>query len=89
MPDGIPAPDAGRLILEAETRLQAVHNLGSLVPTFEVRTDSSYAWLNTARFLSSNPGIQPGGRCTTARGNNSGWSEHDALHPHQKLLPFC
>jgi len=34
---------------------------GSLVPTFEVRTDSSYAWLNTGRFLSSNPGIQPGG----------------------------
>jgi hypothetical protein len=34
---------------------------GSLVPTFEVRTDSSYAWLNTGLFLSSNPGIQPGG----------------------------
>jgi len=34
---------------------------GSLVPTFEVRTDSSYAALNTGRFLSSNPGIQPGG----------------------------
>ena len=28
MPDGIPAPEAGRLILEAETKLQAVHNLG-------------------------------------------------------------
>lgn len=34
---------------------------GSLVPTFEVRTDSSYAWLNTGRFLSSNPGPQAGG----------------------------
>jgi len=34
---------------------------GSLVPTFEVRTDSSLAWLNTGRFLSSNPGMQPGG----------------------------
>lgn len=34
---------------------------GSLVPTFEVRTDSAYAWLNTGRFLSSNPGMQPGG----------------------------
>ena len=34
---------------------------GSLVPTFEVRTDSSYAWLNSGRFLSSNPGMQPGG----------------------------
>jgi hypothetical protein len=34
---------------------------GALVPTFEVRTNSSYAWLNTGRFLSSNPGMQPGG----------------------------
>jgi hypothetical protein len=34
---------------------------GSLVPTFEVRTDSSYAWLNTGRFVSSNPAIRPGG----------------------------
>jgi hypothetical protein len=34
---------------------------GSLVPTFEVRTDSSYAWLNTGRFLSSNPGRAAGG----------------------------
>jgi hypothetical protein len=34
---------------------------GSLVPTFEVRTDSPVAWLNTGRFLSSNPGRQPGG----------------------------
>jgi hypothetical protein len=34
---------------------------GALVPTFEVRTDSRYAWLNTGRFLSSNPRVQPGG----------------------------
>ena len=34
---------------------------GSLVPTFEVRTDSPYAWLNTGKFLSSNPGPQTGG----------------------------
>jgi hypothetical protein len=34
---------------------------GSLVPTFEVRADSRYAFLNTGRFLSSNPGRQPGG----------------------------
>jgi hypothetical protein len=34
---------------------------GSLVPTFEVRTDSPYAWLNTGLFLSSNPGMAPGG----------------------------
>lgn len=34
---------------------------GSLVPTFEVRTDSTYAWLNTGRFLSANPAVKPGG----------------------------
>ncbi|HTM02460.1 MAG TPA: DUF3237 family protein [Vicinamibacterales bacterium] len=35
--------------------------IGSLVPTFEVRTDSPYAWLNTGRFLSANPAVKPGG----------------------------
>jgi hypothetical protein len=34
---------------------------GSLVPTFEVRVDSPYAWLNTGMFLSSNPEGRPGG----------------------------
>ena len=34
---------------------------GSLVPTFEVRTDSPYAYLNTGSYLSSNPGVAPGG----------------------------
>jgi hypothetical protein len=34
---------------------------GSLVPTFEVRVDSPYAWLNTGTFLSSNPEMRPGG----------------------------
>jgi hypothetical protein len=34
---------------------------GSLTPTFEVRTDSSYAWLNTGLYRSSNPGMKPGG----------------------------
>jgi hypothetical protein len=34
---------------------------GALVPTFEVRTDSPYAWLNTGRFLSANPAVKPGG----------------------------
>lgn len=34
---------------------------GSLVPTFEVRTDGPYAWLNTGLYLSSNPGMRPGG----------------------------
>jgi hypothetical protein len=34
---------------------------GSLVPTFEVRIDSPYAWLNTGAYLSSNPAMRPGG----------------------------
>jgi hypothetical protein len=34
---------------------------GSLVPTFEVRTDSPYAWLNGGLYLSSNPSMKPGG----------------------------
>jgi hypothetical protein len=34
---------------------------GSLVPIFEVRTDSPYAWLNTGSYLSSNPGPAAGG----------------------------
>jgi hypothetical protein len=34
---------------------------GSLVPTFEVRVDSPYAWLNTGIFSSSNPEMRPGG----------------------------
>lgn len=34
---------------------------GALVPTFEVRSDSRYAWLNSGAYLSSNPGMKPGG----------------------------
>jgi hypothetical protein len=34
---------------------------GGLVPSFEVRTDSPYAWLNSGSYLSSNPGGKPGG----------------------------
>ncbi len=34
---------------------------GSLVPTFEVRTDSKYSFLNTNLYLSSNPGMGSGG----------------------------
>ncbi len=34
---------------------------GSLVPTFEARTDGPYAWLNSGSYLSSNPGMKPGG----------------------------
>jgi hypothetical protein len=36
-------------------------SFGSLVPTFEVRVDSKYAWLNSGSYLSSNPEIRPGG----------------------------
>jgi hypothetical protein len=38
---------------------------GSLVPTFEVRADSPYAWLNSGLYLSSNPGMSPGGVALT------------------------
>jgi hypothetical protein len=34
---------------------------GGLVPTFEVRADSKYAWLNSGSYLSSNPGAAAGG----------------------------
>jgi len=38
---------------------------GSLVPTFEVRVDSPYAWLNSGLYLSSNPGPSAGGVALT------------------------
>ena len=38
---------------------------GSLVPTFEVRADSPYAWLNNGLYLSSNPGPSTGGVALT------------------------
>jgi hypothetical protein len=38
---------------------------GSLVPTFEVRADSPYAWLNKGLYLSSNPGPSTGGVALT------------------------
>jgi len=34
---------------------------GSQVPTFEARTDGPYVWLNSGYYLSSNPGVKPGG----------------------------
>jgi len=36
-------------------------SFGSLVPTFEVRLDSTYAWLNEGLYLSSDPGMGSGG----------------------------
>jgi hypothetical protein len=38
---------------------------GSLVPTFEVRVDSPYAWLNSGMYLSSPPGMATGGVALT------------------------
>jgi hypothetical protein len=32
-----------------------------LVPTFETRVDGKYAWMNSGKYLSSNPGMGPGG----------------------------
>jgi hypothetical protein len=40
-------------------------SFGSLVPTFEVRVDSPYAWLNNGLYLSSNPGPSSGGVALT------------------------
>jgi hypothetical protein len=36
-------------------------SMGLLAPTFEVRVDSPYAWLNKGQYLSSNPGMGAGG----------------------------
>jgi hypothetical protein len=38
---------------------------GALAPTFEVRVDSKYAWLNKGLYLSSNPGMGSGGVALT------------------------
>ena len=56
--------DARYLWQAADGEIIIVRNggpFGSLVPTFEVRVDSPYAWLNTGMFLSSNPSGRPGG----------------------------
>jgi hypothetical protein len=56
--------DARYLWQTADGEIVIVRNggaFGSLVPTFEVRVDSPYAWLNTGLFLSSNPEMRPGG----------------------------
>lgn len=56
--------DARYLWQTADGEIIIVRNggsFGSLVPTFEVRADSPHAWLNTGKFLSSNPGMKPGG----------------------------
>ena len=56
--------DAHYLWQTADGEIIIVRNggsFGSLVPTFEVRIDSPYAWLNTGLFQSSNPQMRPGG----------------------------
>jgi len=60
---GPPAIDARYLWQAGNGDIIIVRNTGSgtLVPAFEVRTDSPYAFLNTGKFLSSPPGMKPGG----------------------------
>ena len=56
--------DARYLWQTADGEIIIVRNggaFGSLVPTFEVRVDSPYAWLNSGTYLSSNPERRPGG----------------------------
>jgi hypothetical protein len=60
--------DARYLWQTADGEIIIVRNggtFGSLVPTFEVRVDSPYAWLNAGAFLSSNPEMRPGGVALT------------------------
>jgi len=38
---------------------------GALVPTFETRVDGPYAYLNSGKYLSSNPGMGQGGVAIT------------------------
>ena len=58
-----PAIDARYLWQADNGDIIIVRNTGSggLVPTFEVRTDSPYAFLNKGTYLSSPPGMKPGG----------------------------
>ena len=60
--------DAHYLWETADGEIIVVRNggtFGSLVPTFEVRVDSPYAWLNNGLYLSSNPGPSTGGVALT------------------------
>jgi hypothetical protein len=56
--------DARYLWQTSDGEVIIVRNAGSmglLVPTFEVRMESKYAWLNKGLYLSSNPGMGAGG----------------------------
>jgi len=61
---GPPAIDARYLWQASDGEVIIVRNTtstGGLVPIFEARVDSPYAYLNTGKFLSSNPGLANGG----------------------------
>ena len=61
---GPPAIDARYLWQASDGEIIIVRNTtstGGLVPIFEARIDSPYAYLNTGKFLSSNPGLANGG----------------------------
>jgi hypothetical protein len=67
-----PAIDARYLWQTSDGEIIIVRNTGSggLVPTFEVRTDSPYAWLNSGKYLSSPPGMAQGGVSITIYESN-------------------
>jgi len=59
-----PTIDARYLWQTSDGEVIIVRNggaFGLLAPSFEVRVDSKYAWLNTGLYLSSNPGPGSGG----------------------------
>ena len=60
---GPPAIDARYLWQTNDGDIIIVRNTGSgtLIPTFEVRVDSPYTFLNSGLFRSSPPGLRPGG----------------------------
>ena len=62
---GGPAAIDARYLWQADdSEIIIVRNtgpFGSLVPTFEARVDGTYAWLNSGKYLSSNPGMGAGG----------------------------
>jgi hypothetical protein len=63
-----PTIDARYLWQTSDGEVIIVRNggsFGSLAPTFEVRLDSKYSWLNKGLYLSSNPGLGSGGVALT------------------------
>jgi hypothetical protein len=62
---GAPPIDARYLWQTPEGDVIIVRNTTNpgigLVPTFETRVDGKYAWLNSGKYLSSNPGMGAGG----------------------------